>query len=93
MKKQILGFFIGITVATGFAFTSNEYSAGPSTAEAGKVEGLYVFTDCKPVLAYDSLGLVDPGFITGTQYENIRNSIIKRVIKKHPEAEGVIFLL
>lgn len=52
--------------------------------------GLYIFTDCLPINQFDSIGKVELGFVSGTQYDNIKTNIIKRTKKKYPEAEGLI---
>lgn len=90
MKKQLVGFSFGLVLASLPAFKAYEYQVRMSTAEVEKVDGLYIFTDCKPVLPYDSIGAVDAGFVTGTQYETIRDNIVKRVNKLYKDADGIV---
>jgi hypothetical protein len=56
--------------------------------------GLYVFTDCTPLLKYDYLDTqkFSGGFSSG-QYTSVRDTLIKRVKKKIPNANAVIFKL
>lgn len=54
--------------------------------------GLYVFTDCTPLSKYDYLDTqkFSGGFTSG-QYTNVRDTLIKRVKKKIPNANAIIF--
>jgi hypothetical protein len=93
MKKTFSGILLGGFLAFTLAFTTSEYKPNHSTAETSKIDGFYIFTDSKPVMPYDSLGVVDLGFVSGTQYESIRTNLIKRARKKHPTADGLILNL
>jgi hypothetical protein len=62
-------------------------------ARVTQLDGLYIFTDCLPINQFDSIGSVDLGFISGTQYDNIKTNLIKRTKKQFPEAEGLILKL
>lgn len=93
MKKQLLGFIFGVSVTFLLAFKVAEHIPNEATAEVKKIDGFYIFTDSKPVMPYDSLGVVDRGFITGTQYESIKSNLIKRARKRHPNADGLILYL
>jgi hypothetical protein len=93
MKKTLSGFILGVFLMFALSFTSNEYKANQSTAETSKIDGFYIFTDSKPVMPFDSLGVVDLGFVSGTQYESIRTNFIKRARKKYPTADGLILNL
>jgi hypothetical protein len=93
MKKILLGVLIGVCSTTILAFKITGYEPKPSTAEVLKVDGFYIFTDSKPVMLYDSLGVVDLGFVSGTQYETIRKNLIQRARKKYPTADGIILNL
>ena len=90
MKKQVIGFLLGMSVTILLSFRSAVFTPNASTAEVNNVEGLYVFTDSKPLMPYDSIGVIEIGFITDTQYESIRNNLIKRTKIKFPYADGVI---
>lgn len=93
MKKSLLSFLLGCSLTIIFAFNTDNFKPNYSTAEVAKIDGFFVFTDCKPVMLYDSLGIVDLGFVSGTQYENIRKNLLKRTKKKYPNADGVILNL
>ena len=93
MKKQLLGFVFGIGITLLFAFNRSGFNTQASTAQVNQIEGFYIFTDSRPVMPYDSLGIVEIGFITDTQYESIRNNLIKRTKTKFPNADGLILKL
>ena len=90
MKKYITGIFSGISITILLAFKVVNFVPNPSTAEVNKIEGLYVFTDSKPVMHYDSIGTLEIGFIADTQYESIRGNFIKKAKHKFPNANGLI---
>ena len=45
------------------------------------------------MMQHDSLGIVELGFVSGTQYESIRANLIKRARKQYPDANGLILEL
>jgi len=93
MKKLYLGILVGTCLTFILSFTVSRYEPNHSTAEVQKIDGFYVFTDSRPVMPYDSLGLVDLGFVSGTKYENIRTNLFRRARKKYPNADGIIMNL
>lgn len=66
-----------------------------SQAKANQVQGLYIFTDCKPVQQYEYLGTVQNGFrMAGSaQYQPVRDRLIKKLQEQFPAANGAIFYL
>lgn len=90
MKKNLLSLLFALSISILFAFQGTNLQTKESTAKVNKINGLYIFTDSQPIAPYDSLGTVDIGFITGTQYEQIRNNLIKRAKAKFPNANGLI---
>ncbi|MFY7862284.1 MAG: hypothetical protein ACOVP5_08640 [Chitinophagales bacterium] len=90
MKKHFLAFLLGLCLPIFFSFQIATTQTNPSIAEVNKIEGFYIFTDSRPMRQYDSLGTVDIGFLTGTQYEQIRNHLIKRAKLRFPNANGLI---
>ena len=93
MKKSLLSFFLGSCLTCILAFKAITYEPNPATAEVYKIEGFYIFTDSKPMMQHDSLGIVELGFVSGTQYESIRANLIKRARKQYPDANGLILEL
>lgn len=64
-----------------------------SRATANQVHGLYIFTDADPVQNYDYLGTVQNGIrLAGSsQYQPVRDRLIKKVKDQYPAADGIIF--
>ena len=75
------------------SFNKKDKGLPLASARVTQVDGLYIFTDCLPTNQFDSIGSVGLGFISGTQYENIKTNLIKRTKKQFPEAEGLILKL
>jgi hypothetical protein len=61
-----------------------------SLAEVNKVEGLLVFTDCKPVSPFQNLGTIS-AVQMGADYEGTRDALIGKVKRKHPTADAIIY--
>jgi len=93
MKILLLGSIFGICLTIFFGFNVIRYVPSYSTSEALKIDGILIFSDSKPVMPHDSLGIVELGIISGTQYETVRNNLIKRARKTYPNADGVILNL
>jgi hypothetical protein len=91
--KLAIGFLIGISLSITLAFRTMNYIPNSSTADVNNIEGFYIFTDSQPVMTYDSLGMVELGFVTDTQYESIRRNLIKKARSKFPDANGLIIQL
>lgn len=93
MKNFILGSVFGVALTTILGISNIRYEPNYSTSEVLKIDGFFIFTDSKPVMPHDSLGIVELGFVSGTQYENVRNNLIKRARKAYPNADGIILNL
>lgn len=96
MKFFIIGILAGLALTTLIAFQVATYEIKNSTAEVNNVEGLLIFTDCKPIKEYEYLGTVKSGGTGGLanpQYEGVRNRLIKRIKKEYPKADGAIMNL
>jgi hypothetical protein len=93
MKNKLIGMVVGGSLATLFAFQWATHSADHSAAQSTMVEGFYIFSDSKPVMAHDTLGIVTLGFVKDTQYESIRDNLIRRARKSYGEANGLILQL
>ncbi len=61
-------------------------------AEVNQLQGLYVFTDSKPVQEYEYLGTVKTGIgFNSGQYQPVRDLMIRKIKKQFPNADGAIF--
>lgn len=74
--------------ATMIKFTD---SVGDKTlARVSSHLGLWVFTDCTPVTPYSFVGKIKNAGGLNSAYFNLRDRLINKVLKKYPEAKGVI---
>jgi hypothetical protein len=76
------------------SFTIINYEPKKSTAEVEQQEGIYIFTDSKPVKDYDYLGTIKTSGVISfgdAQYSGVRDKLIKKCKKDFPNAEGIIF--
>ena len=92
MKKLLVGIAIGITAMFLISASIENYVAGKQTAEVQMKSGLYVFTDSKPVQPYEYIATVKSGIVKSGYYDEVINSIIKKVKKQYPQAEAIIFV-
>lgn len=90
MKKHFIAFALGIVV-TGLISFKFAYDSKKSTGEVEQYEGLYIFTDCKPVMETEYIGTVKSSF--GSQYQDVRDKLIKKAKKDYPEAEALVLTL
>ena len=93
MKKVIYGSLIGICLTLLVACTVANYEPKKATGEVEQIEGLYIFTDSKPVLKYEQLGQVKISYSIEKQYQDARYDLIKKVKNDFPTAEGLIMLI
>lgn len=91
MKKIIIGIITGSFLTVLLAASTVNYQLKKSTAEVEQIEGLYIFSDSKPVLEYEYLGTVKASIGWDTQYQGVRNKLIKKAKKDFPNADGLIF--
>jgi len=94
MKKHRLLF---LAAAAGLFLTGMAarvlFEPTKATATVDFVQGVYVFTDSKPVLEYDYLGTVTIKRSPDPQYNGVRDKLIKTAKEQYPDAEGLIFTL
>ncbi|MCA4899518.1 MAG: hypothetical protein ACK514_10920 [Bacteroidota bacterium] len=90
MKKVCIGLIIGLTTSFLLSMTTIQETK-KSHAEVDQYQGIYVFTDSKPLKEYEYLGTVKLTLGLGSgQYQNVRNVLIKRAKKDYPQADGLI---
>ncbi len=90
MKKTILGVLIGFTITAMLGFTYMSYEPKKATAEVEQMQGLYIFTDSKPVLEYEYLGTVKATIGMDSQYQGVRNKMIDKASRDFPNADALI---
>lgn len=81
-----------LVLILGIAFKS---VSDHSLANVNKVQGLYIFTDCKPASDYEYLGTIENnlGAFKTPQYEVVRDALIDKLKKEYPDADGAIFYM
>lgn len=88
---------LGLLIALNFA--DPEAMAQSTTekdlARVEQLQGIYIFSDCKPVAKYKYLGTIkrNTGGFGGSQYADVRDGLIKQIKKEYPEADGIILIL
>ena len=87
MKTKI---FIAI-IATGLFLSAFKLVGDKSSAKVDQQQGLYIFLLSKPVADFEYLGSVKKSIGWTGQPEEMLNSIIKKVKKEYPKADGVVF--
>ncbi len=93
--NRVAGYFVIAFVALiTLAMRTNFYDVKKGTAEVEQYQGLYVFTDSKPVSEYEYLGTVKLTFRIGNsgQYQSVRDVMIKKCKKDYPQADGIIMI-
>lgn len=92
MKKTIFGILIGFSMSLLIGAGIENYVAGKQTANVEMKSGLYIFTSSKPVQDYEYIATVQCGVVKSGYYEEVMTSIIKKVKKQYPNADGIIFI-
>jgi hypothetical protein len=88
MKRTI--FILGIVAIILFSFRMA--SSEPHNAQVYKWQGFYVFMECSPTSDYTVLGTVkEKGIVWTGKPKEMFNTILRRVRKDYPNADGVIF--
>ncbi len=91
MKKLFLGVFIGLILASLFAFKV-VYDATKKTAEVKQQNGLLIFQQCTPVLDYEVLGSEKINLTLTGQPTELLNAMLKKATKKYNNADGIIII-
>ena len=94
MKVNTTAALLTLVTVLYFSFIPAHKPNTNNQATVNQEQGLYLFTDCKPVNDYEFLGTVQGKSamsISNEQYIDVRNLLIKRVKKEFPKADGIIF--
>lgn len=92
MKKLIFGIIIGASFTALIGAGVAEYLVSKKTAEVNYINGLYVFTDSKPVMEFVTMGKVKATMTWQGQYQEVIPVLIKKARKEYPSAEGIIYV-
>lgn len=91
MKRIFI--WVGIVASISLASFTVAYTAGKSTAEVNQQQGIYIFTDSKPVQEYTVLGTIESSFSGSGQYTAVRDKLINKAKKAYPAADGILLHL
>ena len=92
MKKVLFGFIIGVTLVFITSAGIKDYVVTKNTAAVESKSGLLIFTHSKPVSEYEYIATVKSGIVINGYYDEVINSIIKKVKKQYPNADAIIFI-
>lgn len=88
MRNKVLLFvFAGIVLLSSFKIAADYTKA---SAVVNQVEGLYIYTDCKPMLEYEYIGTVKSTFAGSGQYYQVRNKLVRKCKKDFPYADAIV---
>ena len=92
MKRLSIGVIAGLSIALLVSFKSL-HEQKKSIAEVETIDGLLIFTDAKPVNAYEVIGNLRTAGISYSDdsYIQGRNHLIEKCKKTYPTAEALIF--
>lgn len=62
-----------------------------SHADVNALENILIFTDCKPLNEFETIGNVKVGFSVSGSYQEIISKLVKKARKDYPTAQGIIF--
>ena len=86
MKNAVI-FILFLFLAS---FSPLIYEVKNNTAEVDQEDGLYIFTDSKPVAEYETLGFIVTSIPIMDNYETQRDAFIKKAKNKYKTLEGLI---
>lgn len=72
------------------------FTGGETDKQLGKVltyNGIHLFVDSRPVRPYRTLGKVKKHWAWTREYEEMRNGLVKKAVRKFPEADAVVLNL
>ena len=90
MKNIII---LTLTFISFSAFSQEVKVSDPKAlAITEKIDGYYIYVDCKPVAKYEVIGIVNtPKVVKNNKYKTMRETMLKKGKKDQPKADGFIF--
>lgn len=76
-------------VETGYILSDIELMQ-KALAKVHKYAGIYIFNDNEPICDYTILGRCKVGVSWSSEYEGVRNHLVKKTLKDYPNADAVI---
>ena len=81
------------TFVEGSYNLSEKESKQKTLADVHKYAGIYIFNDNEPICEYLILGRVRVGVSWSSEYEGVRNHLVKKSLKSYPQCDGIILNL
>lgn len=88
--KRLLFIFVALCL---FVWSGFRLLEDKSLAKVERIQGIYIFSDSRPVADYDVVGTMKIGLMGNPQYEKLRNEFIREMKWKYKEADGLILHL
>lgn len=92
-NRQADGIIISISKAGEGRATIIKFKEGAEDRALARVKphmGVFVFTDCTPVNTFTFVGKINKAGGLSADYNDLRDRLIKKVLKKYPSAQGII---
>lgn len=87
MKSKLLIALLVVAIGV-VSFTQQNPKA---LAEVQQMQGLYVFTDSKPLAEYEYMGTVKTGpMVVSAKHRAIMGTLLENARKEYPEGNGII---
>lgn len=80
----------GSDMATIIKFTNSDEKKKWGYAKVNSFNGLYVYSNCTPINNYTITGRCKSVITWSGQYDSVKANLIKRALKKIPNAQGII---
>lgn len=91
MNQNLKVLLLMLCVAFSVIAAAKYEPENKDSAKVQQVEGYYTFILSKPVKEYTTVGTVEVGLTLSGKPEQNFKSILKRVKKEYPKADGIIF--
>lgn len=77
-----------------FLFTISFFTSVAQTNQQSviinKIDGVFVFSECKPIAPHDTIGEVSAEVSITGEYPELRDKLVRRAKKKFPTLDGII---
>jgi hypothetical protein len=88
MKNRIFAVIAIMTIAT---LSYSLIQQPKNLAEVEQIQGLYIFTDSKPVTEYEYLGTIKTGAVVmSSKHKDVMSILLKKAKKEYPTGEAII---
>jgi len=89
--NKLAAFAILLMIIMALSSSKQTTTIRKDEAAVNQIQGYYIFIQAKPLCKYDYLGSVSKGLAWSGGPEEMLNSIVKKVKKEYPTAEGIVF--